>query len=227
MLFNGRWSTQWAKLQQAHYKSIKKTLQKGTQWAKQLLLIIWKFWDSLWKCRNEAVHGGTKVEQNTIMRTCLLQELKDIYDDQSNYVPSDCQYLMSSYDDHSKKSYSSISSWLAFHRPIFKNSRVLAEQRALQRTRPISTYYPPTKSHQGPRPPRKYRFIPHPAVQRKPMFPCNRTTRRLDHILKLTSRTSSSHKPAKENSSKLPQNPARHYKQTTILPTNINSLPTG
>jgi len=161
------------------------------------------------------------------MRTRLLQELKDIYANQSKYVPSDCQYLMPSYHEHSKKLYSSISSWLAFHRPIFKNSRVLATRRALQRTRPLPTYYPSNKPHQDPRPSTKYHYVPHPALKRTPMFPCNKPTWRLDRIFTVKSRPNTLLQPDKENQTQLPNHPARRFKQTTIFTTNHHFIPNG
>mmetsp|Transcript_5144 Transcript_5144/g.7926 ORF Transcript_5144/g.7926 Transcript_5144/m.7926 type:complete len:219 (-) Transcript_5144:464-1120(-) len=114
-LFNGRWSTQWSVIQHQHYQQKKTKNQTGHKWSKQMLLVIWDLWDELWKCRNSTEHGDSITDQHAITRGRLLQELKDLYADSTNYVPSDRKFLLQNYQEHAKKSYLSISSWLAFY----------------------------------------------------------------------------------------------------------------
>mmetsp|Transcript_5146 Transcript_5146/g.7930 ORF Transcript_5146/g.7930 Transcript_5146/m.7930 type:complete len:235 (-) Transcript_5146:487-1191(-) len=171
-LFNGRWSTQWSVIQHQHYQQKKTKNQTGHKWSKQMLLVIWDLWDELWKCRNSTEHGDSITDQHAITRGRLLQELKDLYADSTNYVPSDRKFLLQNYQEHAKKSYLSISSWLAFYIPILKNSQIRAAQNSTTNMKSLSAYFSTKLPTMGPRRQQKNHCTPTLATQRRPLFPC-------------------------------------------------------
>jgi len=111
-------------------------------------LVLWDPWDDLWKCRNFKEHEDSITDQHAIAQGCYSKNSKTFT---PNYVPSDPKFLMSNYHAHAEKSYSSISSWLAFYRPIFKHSRIRAVRNSITKVRSLSDYFLTTLPAAGPR----------------------------------------------------------------------------
>ena len=60
-LFNGRFATEWLRLQQQYYHKHRNIAENnrrdGGIWQVQLTLLLWDQWRAVWKLRNQDVHG--------------------------------------------------------------------------------------------------------------------------------------------------------------------------
>jgi len=65
-MWNGRWTTQWRKLQDIHCTLMNEKELTGHEWALKLLLSVWQSWNDLWSKRNEIVHGDSHGEKVNI-----------------------------------------------------------------------------------------------------------------------------------------------------------------
>ena len=96
-IFNGRWSNKWVQLQERHDKE---TGSGNPNWGKQILTLIWNYWEKVWKIRNDIQHGENPEDKVKIRMENAKAELKSIYDNRKVYVASDQKYLCSTYGQH-------------------------------------------------------------------------------------------------------------------------------
>jgi hypothetical protein len=84
-LFHGRYSVEWAKIQEIHYRSSKNddessTVKKsGERWLVNLILFVWDKWYALWKQRNQELHGVDALTRAAAEQKEIRRQLRDIY----------------------------------------------------------------------------------------------------------------------------------------------------
>ena len=150
-MWNGRWTTQWRQLQDCHYKSIHETELTGHECALRLLLSVWQSWDDLWSERNAIVHGKCPEDKANIFQDKVLNTLRRIYNQQHLYLPRDRQYLLSTYEIHSKQNIHTIANWIHAYDPVFKRSIKEAQRQTIHNIQSITSYLPRQSSTQQQR----------------------------------------------------------------------------
>ncbi|KAI2494428.1 hypothetical protein MHU86_20111 [Fragilaria crotonensis] len=91
-LFNGRFSQQWADLQNNHLFRNRHHLPTknptGHKWQVAIITVIWEQWYALWKMRNEDVHGKDEATRIIAERREVTRRLSAIYDQRQHMEPS-------------------------------------------------------------------------------------------------------------------------------------------
>ena len=112
-IFNERFSTEWARVQEDHYiisrtndngLTRKKRRWTGGQWQQKLIQAIWAQWRNLWKHRNELVHGNSAETRLTVHWTNATKELRWIYDFRDQLEPHEQRLFLTELNDHLQRS---------------------------------------------------------------------------------------------------------------------------
>jgi hypothetical protein len=101
-LFNGRISTEWARLQDEYLpdQGLHTKKKTGLLWATQLLTSIWEGWNLVWTIRNEVIHGHDQASRHRIQRQEVEHEIKAIYDEREHLLPADQDHLFDDVETH-------------------------------------------------------------------------------------------------------------------------------
>ena len=150
-LFNGRFSNEWARIQNNHYSGARppdpdssSRRRTGDRWQVQLITLIWTKWDTAWSDRNQALHGYNAITRQTALRQEVRRQLTTIYDRRHLLEPRVETLLQETQDQHEAHTVSSIQNWLRTNMSIFRDSWKRAAQQATQGVRPLRWYFPPS-----------------------------------------------------------------------------------
>jgi hypothetical protein len=145
-LFNGRFSVQWSKIQEAYlYRtqadrtgpSAKLT---GDRWQTKLILFFWEQWRGVWKLRNESLHGKDTAARVAAEAKEVKRRLEEIYDLRAQMEPSAQELLCQDIHQHLEKPTWATTNWLQIHAPLFHASVRRVKARAIQGVRNIRMY---------------------------------------------------------------------------------------
>lgn len=128
-----------------------KQINTKPELGKQILTTIWDSWDDLWKLRNTSQHGDTPDEKSKLREDNAKSELFSIYNNSHLSVPSDLQYLMSSYKEHAAKPLYIMENWLNFYRGLFKKSLKIAKATATSNTISLTQHFTSSTTHKTPK----------------------------------------------------------------------------
>ena len=149
-MFNGRFSKEWSRLQQAAYdgrprSGTENIKQTGERWQVQLIVHIWNEWEKAWEDRNQALHGKTASEKTAAIRQETRRQLEIIYQNRHLMEPSVQELLLNQPEDHDSHQTATTQNWLAQNAPLFKESIKRAKRRALRNVRSIRSYFQPAQ----------------------------------------------------------------------------------
>jgi len=111
----GRVSTKWASaVSQYHLTPLQ---DGGLQWTSIFIAALWSFSKSMWKHRNEVVHGATVEEQTQRQLTQLRSRITSYYADYARnpalVLPRhSCLFTSRTEEERHQSSYDSMSAWL-------------------------------------------------------------------------------------------------------------------
>ena len=114
-----------------------------------MIRVIWTHYFETWDGRNRVVHGATPVESTAKAKKRLLRELIMIHADRLKYVPADRAFLIAEEpkDDHKLEEFvhthttNTVTNWIDWHAPFFKQSIKEAKARAIALVRPLTEFF--------------------------------------------------------------------------------------
>jgi signal transduction histidine kinase len=147
-LFHGRYSVEWAKLQETHYRSLQRDdasssiiKQTGERWLVNLILFVWDKWYTLWKQRNQELHGDDVLTRAAAERKEIQRQLQDIYQRRQDLEPRVQELLFADVTHHYEVPLSVTRNWLAAHTGLIGESMRRVKAKAIQGVRSIRTYF--------------------------------------------------------------------------------------
>ncbi|KAI2499118.1 hypothetical protein MHU86_15388 [Fragilaria crotonensis] len=153
-VFNGRFAIAWSTVQEDYLarhnvssgRNNTQLRKKGKQWQKKFILEIWKQWMTLWKARNDLVHGKDTTAQNEANRRRTAEELRAIYDRREQLEPEYQRLLYSDVQDHLQRHRDyTTRNWVNTNAPILRESLRRAKRRAVAGVRSIRSYFAPVR----------------------------------------------------------------------------------
>jgi hypothetical protein len=144
-LFNGRWSTEWTRLQQRylnrHYDPIPDKFA-GTYWTSAHIDILWRGFRQLWEQRNGKVHGNDTSTRAEARRDKTHRELKALYSLRANMRHCDRDIFYPTAEEHLEaQPVWAIQNWLKIQVPMAKHSAKEAARFAVRNVRTIWSYF--------------------------------------------------------------------------------------
>ena len=145
-LFLGRFGISWSSHQQGyscHHQSRASADMKSQSlsWQTNLIRFVWERWYTLWKQRNQEVHGHDARTRREAVRREVRRTLNDIYSHRIMYEENVQALLLPNVEDHEQQTVRVTENWLALNAPIFRESFRRVKQRALGGMRSIRTYF--------------------------------------------------------------------------------------
>jgi hypothetical protein len=151
-VLNGRFSSEWRRLQDQHYLLVrrrthegKKDKQTGQWWQRSFILFIWSQWLTLWKLRNNELHGANEATKQTSAQRIIHSELRNLYDRRESMEDSVQTLLMSSEAEHRQRPIWMTRNWLEANTKLFRDSMRKTRQKAIAGVRTIQSYFPPVR----------------------------------------------------------------------------------
>jgi len=151
-VFNGRFSSEWRRLQDQHYLLVrrrthegKKDKQTGQWWQRSFILFIWSQWLTLWKLRNNKLHGENAATKQTSAQRIIHSELRNLYERRESMEDSVQTLLMSSEAEHQQRPIWMTRNWLEANTKLFRDSMRKTRQKAIAGVRTIQSYFPPVR----------------------------------------------------------------------------------
>jgi hypothetical protein len=143
----GRVSKKWALA--AKQYDITHSRDGGLQWASVLIAALWRYSKTLWRFRNEVVHGSTVEEQAKLQLQTLNNKLESYYQrylHNPDIVLARHQFLFTSrsLEDRLKSSYDAKAAWL---RSVEEAMKVLQHQEEAHRV--VSQLFFPTRHNES------------------------------------------------------------------------------
>jgi len=142
-LYQGRWSTWWAKLQSDYHKRKANQLEtsSGPQWVLETGRLLIDQWLNLWKLRNEERHGKDISQQQEHRKEIAKTELTALYALKNKVCPSEAQLFLTSPEEHlTQHSINTIEAWLVTHRDAIQASVQQAKRLGISQNRQIPDY---------------------------------------------------------------------------------------
>jgi hypothetical protein len=146
-LFSGRFSREWAPIQDASYSRAPppdgQQKRTGLRWQTKFILKIWEDWDDRWSDRNKALHGHDAATRSQAMRRETRRHLDSIYREREFMEPHVQALLLNSPEAHAAQSVSTTRNWIATHQAMFRNSVRRVKARTLLGMRSIRSHFQP------------------------------------------------------------------------------------
>ena len=144
-LFSGRFSTEWARLQQAYYHQHRKKSgnhrSTGSQWQVKLIGVLWEQWRKVWTLRNSEVHGHDTVTRARATRAATDRDLREVYDQRHHLEPQVESLLHPNEHEHRRRSRTTTQNWLAVNLPIIRRSVRRVKKRSARGMHSLLTYF--------------------------------------------------------------------------------------
>jgi hypothetical protein len=144
-LFNGRWSTEWSRLQDryllCHYDPIPEKLS-GQLWTTNHIDILWTGFRTLWDSRNGKVHGIDTSTRSEARRDKTHQELRSLYSLREKMRHRDQDIFHPTVEEHIEaQPVWAIQNWLKIQVPMAKHSVKEAAREAVRHVCTIVSYF--------------------------------------------------------------------------------------
>jgi hypothetical protein len=144
-LFNGRWSTEWARLHERYLIRIINPIPcdlTGTKWTSSFIDLFWKNFRILWDQRNGKVHGIDTSTRLQARREKVHRELRALYTLRQDMRHCDRDVFHETADAHIiAQPVWAIQNWLKIHVPMAKHSVKEAARLAVRHVRTITSYF--------------------------------------------------------------------------------------
>jgi hypothetical protein len=144
-LFNGRWSTEWARLQDryllCHFDPIPDKL-RGPKWTLAHIDLLWTHFRKLWDSRNGKVHGVDTSTRLEARREKTHRKLHALYQLREDMRHCDQDIFYPTADIHiAAQPVWAIQNWLKIQVPMAKHSAKEAAKSAVRNVRTILSYF--------------------------------------------------------------------------------------
>ena len=164
-LFQGRMSSEWARLQDVYLRRIHSTANSktGLLWTSTIITTLWKEFFTMWETRNTAVHGKDSESRHTARIHRATIELKHLHQKQPDVLATDRDLFIGDSPDAIDQwvlthTATHIENWLRVWKPVIIDSAKAATAFALASVRPLREYFRPTHTPAPSRRPPKPRY---------------------------------------------------------------------
>jgi hypothetical protein len=106
-IFHGRFSKEWVRLQDSYYhrsiiqkESSQDTISTGERWLTNLILVVWDKRYTLWKQRNQELHGRDLATRVAAESKEVRRQLRDIYLQRHQLEPRVQELLFAEVEQH-------------------------------------------------------------------------------------------------------------------------------
>lgn len=142
-LFNGRMSSEWARIQDdyLHRQKLQSKTSTGLLWTTRIITILWKQFDAVWEMRNLVIHGHDQSTQANIKRAKAQNRVRRIYLQRQNMLPRDRDFLFDTVDEHITMPTTALLNWLSTYQPLFKDSIKRAKKNAIDKVKAINQHF--------------------------------------------------------------------------------------
>jgi exonuclease III len=143
-LFLGRFSVAWSLCQKRYLEAhgeADDTDRSCSLWQANLIRFVWERWYTLWKARNQEIHGHDKRTRLEAAKREARRKLNEIYSNRSMYEANVQTLLHREVDDHTQQPVSIINNWLSLNGPIFRESYRRVKRQAAKGMRSIRDYF--------------------------------------------------------------------------------------
>jgi hypothetical protein len=186
-IFQGRMTSEWARLQDNHLRDIKalSNFKSGTLWTTTIITTTWKSFFTMWEARNAVVHGADTSTRQQARRDHAAISLRHLHTKQDDVLATDRKLFISDCPkalDHWVNTHTAtyIENWLKIWKPVIIDSAKAAQAFAIKSVLPLREYFSPTYTPPSSRRPPKPRYKPNahtvhdrqkPKKKRKPVPP--------------------------------------------------------
>jgi exonuclease III len=145
-IFLGRFGFSWSSHQQGflshnHNRPLEELKGLSLTWQISLIKFVWERWHTLWRQRNQDVHGFDATTRAEASRREVRRNLNDIYRNRNMYEEHVQQLLLHDVEDHERFHVKVTKNWISLNAPIFRESFRKVQQRALGGMRSIQSYF--------------------------------------------------------------------------------------
>ena len=146
-VIHGRVSKKWAALRPPSTPTSVVTPKENTattKWTLDVLDALWKQWFTVWEARNKTVQGNTQTERKQKQRIETEQQIKDIYEKKSDYLPSEQTLLQNTAEEFiATKGLITLKNWVRLWAPVFAQSAQRCHTLSLRGVPSIRTFFKP------------------------------------------------------------------------------------
>jgi hypothetical protein len=144
-LFNGRWSTKWARLHDRYLIRLIDPIPNnltGTKWTSTFIDLLWRRFRTHWDNRNGKVHGIDTSTRFQARRKKVHRELRAVYTLRQDMRHCDRTVFHDTVEAHlDAQPVWAIQNWLKIHVPMAKHSIKEAARLAVRNVRTITSYF--------------------------------------------------------------------------------------
>jgi hypothetical protein len=144
-LFNGRWSTEWSRLQDRYLSRYHDPIPEplcGPMWTSTHIDILWTSFRKLWDSRNGKVHGVDTSTRAAARKDKTHRELRALYSLRADMRHCDRDVFHPTVEDHIEaQPVWAIQNWLRIQVPMAKHSVKEAARSAVRHVRTIVSYF--------------------------------------------------------------------------------------
>ncbi|KAI2494762.1 hypothetical protein MHU86_19757 [Fragilaria crotonensis] len=151
-IFHGRFSVEWVRHQDSYYsqsqercESSHRTSFTGESWLINLIRFVWDKWYTLWKQRNQELHGRDVATRMEAESKEVRRQLNDIYMRRQQLEPCVQDLLFEEVEQHYEVSTAVTKNWLRINSGLFRDSMRRVKTKAIQGVRSIRTYFAPIR----------------------------------------------------------------------------------
>jgi hypothetical protein len=149
-VINGRFSQEWARIQDDYYARLRtqrgsNDRRSGLTWQKLLITQVWTAWSTLWKLRNEELHGRDTISTERAERQEIKRALKEVYELRPQLEPRVQDLLMRNEQDHMQRPLWVTRNWLAVNAPAIQESARRVKSKAIKGVKSIRSYFAPVR----------------------------------------------------------------------------------
>jgi hypothetical protein len=119
--------------------------QSGLTWQKLFIAQVWTACCTLWKLRNEELHGRDKVSTDRAERQEIKRALQEVYELGPQREPHLQELLMRNEQDHMQRPRWVTWNWLAVNTPAIQESACRMQSKAIKGVRSIRSYFAPVR----------------------------------------------------------------------------------
>ena len=151
-IFHGRFSIEWARLQESFYNRSRSqhdrsqgTSLTGERWLTNLILFVWDKWYTLWKHRNQELHGRDVRTRAVAESIEVRRQLREIYLKKHQLEPRVQELLFDEVEHHYEVPTAITKNWLRINAGLIRDSMRRVQTKAIQGVRSIRTYFAPQR----------------------------------------------------------------------------------
>jgi hypothetical protein len=164
-IFQGRMSTEWARMQNLHLRKINacSNSNTGTLWTKNIITTVWKTFFIMWEARNSVVHGDDPGTHKKARREHAALSIHHLHSKRDEVLATDTNLFISDTTeglDHWVNTHTAtyVENWLKIWKPVLLDSAKAAQAFTTCSVRPLREYFSPIYTPPTSRRPPKPRY---------------------------------------------------------------------